>query len=428
MVESKIPFHPLNTSADLDILLEEIGDKRIVLLGEASHGTSEYYSWRSAISKRLIKEKGFNFIAVEGDWPDCYAVNRYIKGYKDCGTSAFEVLKTFSRWPGWMWANWEITALIDSLLDINNSREKDKKVGFYGLDVYSLWESLEAIILYLKDKDPEASEAAREAFQCFQPFNQDPQRYARATASFTPQTCTDEVIEMLQKLRNKPAIYEGDWEEQFNTEQNGLVAVNAEKYYRAMVRGGAESWNVRDMHMMETLSRLLDHRGPESKAIVWEHNTHVGDARATDMIRDRMVNVGQLVREHYGEENTYIAGFGSYKGSVIAGVEWEAPMEIMKVPDAKPGSWEDILHSLGAENKLLLSRELKNISELQKPVGHRAIGVVYNPAYERYGNYVPSVIPQRYDAFLYLDETRALHPLNIKQDNNLPPELYPWNY
>ncbi|MGZ5242303.1 MAG: erythromycin esterase family protein [Bacteroidia bacterium] len=428
MVSTPVPSYPLTQSADLDIILEEIGDKRIVLLGEASHGTSDYYNWRSAISKRLVKEKGFNFIAVEGDWPDCYTVNRFIKGYKNGGTSAVEVLKIFNRWPSWMWANWEIVALMDALLDINSTRETKEKVGFYGLDVYSLWESLESIIKFLKNKDPEAVAAAQDAFQCFEPFNHDPQRYARATSSFIPHTCTDEVVSMLRELRSKPSIFEGDLEEKFNTEQNALVTVNAEKYYRAMVHGGAGSWNVRDKHMMQTLTRLLEHHGPESKAIIWEHNTHVGDARATDMAREGMVNVGQLVREQYGEDECFIIGFGSYKGSVIAGVAWEAPMEIMKVPEAKSGSWEDVLHQQSPENKLLLSRNLINITALQKPIGHRAIGVVYNPAYERYGNYVPSIIPMRYDAFLYIDETMALHPLNIKPQSDLPPELYPWNF
>ena len=423
-----LPHYPLQKSSDLDVLLNEIGDKRIVLLGEASHGTSEYYTWRSAISKRLIKEKGFNFIAVEGDWPDCYAINRFIKNYKDGGISTQKVLGIFKRWPTWMWGNWEISALVDALRDINNDRNDKNKVGFYGLDVYSLWESLDEILKYLKGKDPDAVEAAREAFQCFAPYNKDPQRYARATASFIPETCADEVVEMLRKLREKPSIFKDDPEEQFNTEQNALVAVNAEKYYRTMVHGGPGSWNVRDTHMMETLNRLMEHYGPESKAIIWEHNTHVGDARYTDMAREGMINVGQLVREKYGEENTFIVGFGCYKGSVIAGTEWEAPMEVMKVPDAKTGSWEDMLHQQSQENKLLLSKELNKFQELQKPIGHRAIGVVYNPAYEHYGNYVPSVIPKRYDAFLYFETAQALHPLHIEADTHMAPELFPWNF
>jgi erythromycin esterase len=426
MANADFTYYPLEKSTHLDPLLEQIGEARFVLLGEASHGTSEYYTWRTAISKRLIQEKGFNFIAVEGDWPDCYLVNRYVKDYPDAGNSVREVLKTFDRWPTWMWGNWEVAALADWLREYNQGKEPGKKAGFFGLDVYSLWESLEAIIQYLERNDGVAVGAARKAFRCFEPYYEDPQAYARAT-TLVPQDCEDAVLEMLHKIRQNAPSFSGDHESNFSAEQNALVAVNAEKYYRAMVRGGSSSWNVRDRHMMLTLNRLMNLHGPDAKAIVWEHNTHVGDARATDMARNGMVNVGQLVREEHGRENVYIVGFGSYQGSVIAGDEWGAPMEVMEVPKAASGSWERRLHQLGAENKLVFTKDLRHLPEFENKIGHRAIGVVYHPELERFGNYVPSLLPERYDAFCYLDYTTALHSFGTEAGENQP-DLYPWVY
>ncbi|WP_162427134.1 erythromycin esterase family protein [Pontibacter pudoricolor] len=427
MDNKQIAYIPLAKDKDLDKLIEEVGSARIVMLGEASHGTSEYYTWRTAISKRLIQEKGFQFIAVEGDWPESYAVNRFVKGYQNSGSKIADVLQVFRRWPTWMWANWEVAALMEWIRDVNHLRTTEQKVGFYGLDVYSLWESLEQVLKYLEKNDGQALEAARSAMNCFEPFNRDPQEYARASA-FVRTDCQDEVISMLQRIIKSP-MHTGDREYDFNTQQNAIVAVNAEKYYRAMVQGGAKSWNVRDTHMMETLDRLLELHGPDSKAIVWEHNTHIGDARATDMTDDGMYNIGQLARERYGNEQVKLVGFGSYQGHVIASKSWGAPMQKMEVPPAKPGSWEDILHSINEENKLILSKGLKHIEEIaQRRIGHRAIGVVYDAKFEAYGNYVPTVIPDRYDAFLYFDETDAVHPLHMKPRGTQEPELYPWNY
>jgi erythromycin esterase len=281
-----------NLDKDLDALLECIGDAKYVLLGEASHGTSEFYTWRAEITKRLITEKGFSFIAVEGDWPDCYRVNRYAKGMENSGSSAFEVLHAFSRWPTWMWANREIVDLIEWLRSHNKVIEKeDKKVGFYGLDVYSLWESLDAVAQYLQRNYPDAMESAIEAYRCFEPYGRDVEEYARATA-FIPESCEDEVMDMLIKLRQKTSEREEDdglrlkgdgREAYFNAEQNAVVAKNAELYYRTMMHGGVASWNVRDHHMMNILERLMKFHGTTAKSIVWAHNTHIGDARATDM-------------------------------------------------------------------------------------------------------------------------------------------------
>jgi erythromycin esterase-like protein len=420
--------YTLMDQTDLQPLLDLIGDAQLVLLGEASHGTHEYYTWRSYITKRLIKEKGFQFIGVEGDWPDCYQVNRYIKNYPSAGKTSLEVLQRFNRWPTWMWANWEIVALAEWLYDHNQQLQMDKKVGFYGLDVYSLWESMEAIMRYLKIVDPNALKMAEDAFKCFQPYQHDEGRSYAKASQFTPDLCTDEVVELLRKIQDRLPQYNTDHENVFNVEQNALVTVNAEKYYRAMIRGGAHSWNVRDSHMAETLERLLQFHGAGTKAIVWEHNTHIGDARATDMTKEGMYNLGELVRLKHHEKGVVLVGFGSYKGEVIAGKSWGAPMKKIEVPSARKGSWEYLLHKAGPENKLLLMNDFMDYSFMENHLDHRAIGVVYNPVYEQYGNYVPSLLPLRYDAFIYLDHTHALHPLHIEPDGHQIPETYPFGY
>lgn len=418
---------PLHSPDDLDPLLERIGDARFVLLGEASHGTHEYYAWRDTISRRLIEEKGFSFIAVEGDWPDCHRINRYIKGHADSGDSAREVLHHFQRWPTWMWANEEILALTEWLRHHNDGLAEEKKAGFYGLDVYSLWDSLYQVLGYLGKRSPALLPAARRAFQCFEPYGEDVQEYARATR-WVEASCEEEVIALLSELRHTaPPPHSGDREAHFNAEQNALVVQNAEHYYRIMVQGGPESWNVRDRHMTETLNRLMRHHGSKAKAIIWAHNTHIGDARFTDMVDDGMVNIGQLVRQEHETEDVVLIGFGSYRGSVIAGEEWDAPMQRMAVPPGRPGSWEDVLQQTSAADQLLLLDEARGEEELLQERGHRAIGVVYHPDYERFGNYVPTVLPRRYDAFLFLNQTRALAPLHGVQvrDEGEVPETFP---
>lgn len=418
---------PLRGDADLDPLIERIGDARYVLLGEASHGTSEYYTWRARLSRRLIEEQGFNFIAVEGDWPDCYCLNRYIKGYEECGDSARAVLSGFERWPTWMWANWEIVALGEWLRRRNDRLSVAERTGFYGLDVYSLWDSLRAVLAYLERVDPDAAFHARRAYRCFEQYGEDAQAYARATV-FSPESCQREVVAMLSELRAHAPAYERDGRDAyFSAEQNALVARHAEEYYRAMISGGNVTWNLRDRHMMETLDRLMRHHGPEAKAIVWEHNTHIGDARATDMAAGGMVNVGQLAREAHAAVGVVLVGFGSHRGSVIAGSAWDAPMERMPVPAGQAGSWEDVLHRANAADQLLLLDGVQRDPLFRETRDHRAIGVVYEPMYERYGNYVPTVLPDRYDAFLFIDASTALHPLKLTpHDRGEPPETYPW--
>jgi erythromycin esterase-like protein len=282
------------------------------------------------------------------------------------------------------------------------------------------------VLGYLRKVDSSALPAARRAFRCFEPYGEDVQEYARATA-WVPDSCEAEVVKLLQELRGDEPRYAGDGREShFAAEQNALVIRNAEAYYRAMVQGGPESWNIRDRHMTETLERLMGHHGPGARAIVWEHNTHIGDARYTDMANDGMVNVGQLVRQRHAEGGVVLVGFGSYRGTVIAGREWEAPMEEMRVPPARDGSWEDVLHRAGGGDKLLLFEDRHRRGAFLEERGHRAIGVVYRPERERFGNYVPTVLPRRYDAFCFIDETHALHPLHLSPAPEEVPETYPW--
>ncbi|MCU7550270.1 erythromycin esterase family protein [Chitinophagaceae bacterium LB-8] len=414
----------INQMVDLDVLIESIGNKRIVMLGEATHGTHEYYTWRSYISIQLIERKGFNFIAVEGDWPDCYRINRYIKG--KAGTSALEILKTFDRWPTWMWANWEIAALTEWLNNYNKSLQYNQRIGFYGLDVYSLWDSLHAVREYLQKVDPQALTKAEEAFLCFEPYKNDEGTSYAYASKMVPDLCQEEVVGLLQEIRRKLPQYDSDEEVVFSTEQNALIAVNAEKYYRAMINGGPQSWNVRDSHMEETLERLLDFHGPDSKAIVWEHNTHIGDSRATDMTDEGMYNIGELARTRYPEKDVALVGFGSYEGTVIAGSSWGAPMKKMDLPEARDGSWEYLLHLADDSNKLLFMEDFRDTPFFDQRIGHRAVGVVYRPHYESYGNYVPTILPQRYDAFIYIDKSSALHPLHLAPHSHQMPDTYPF--
>jgi erythromycin esterase len=414
----------LEDPSDLDPLLERIGDARYVLLGEATHGTSEFYTWRAHISRRLIEEKGFSVVAVEGDWPDAYRVNEYIRGVQEGEQDAYSVLNDFARWPTWMWANWEIVAFAEWLRQHNDGLQEAEQAGFYGLDVYSMWESLEVILGYLESSNATALAAAQQVSECLAPFRPDVQAYAAATVQ-DEVSCTEEVEALLAEVSGtlEPGV-----EETFNIIQNAHVVLNAEAYYQAMVRDSTLSWNIRDTHMADTVDRLVQHFGPDTKVIIWEHNTHIGDARATDMADFGMVNIGQLLRERHGEEDVVLVGFGTYEGTVIAAQAWEAPMQVMEVPPAREGSWEDLFQRTTLGDSLLIMNNLEDEAPFLEPRGHRAIGVVYNPRYESMGNYVRTVLPQRYDAFIFIAETEALHPLHVEPREQQPPELYPWGF
>jgi erythromycin esterase len=419
-------YYSLVSSRDLDPLLQKAGDAKYILLGEASHGTHEFYTWRTAISKRLIQEHSFSFIAVEGDWPDCYKINRFVKGYNDAGTSALEVLKQFKRWPTWMWANWEVAALMEWLREYNKNQPVGKKVGFYGLDVYSLWDSMHVMVNYLKKEDPKSAQLAIDAIRCFEPYEEG-HDYAKALINLSAD-CRDEVIKLLQAVRKRSQNYDHDLEASLNAEMNAQVIANAEDYYRAMVSFRNESWNIRDSHMVDTLESVMEFHGRNAKAIVWEHNTHVGDARYTDMKDDGMWNVGQLVREkHQKDDGVFIVGFSSYEGTVMAGKIWGGKMQSMRVPPAISGSVEYILHQDSAEDKLILLDSDYWKERFGQYLGHRAIGVVYHPEYER-GNYVPTLLPSRYDALIFIDSSEALHPIHMKPDGTQMPETYPFGF
>jgi erythromycin esterase-like protein len=403
---------PLEETGDLISLIHEINQEKYVLLGESSHGTSEFYKIRAEISKKLIEDKGFRFLAVEGDWPACQQINRYIKGYDHIHTSARQVLTSFDRWPTWIWANEEMIDFIEWLKSYNQTHS-NKQVGFYGVDVYSLWESMDGILTYLEKINSPDIDAAKKAFACFEPFNREPQSYG-VSASFYSEDCHDEVTKLLTDILLNKKKYTSSEESNLNLEVNAIITANAENYYRTMVVNDNESWNIRDRHMVEVLNKISTFYGPQTKGIIWEHNTHVGDARATDMAVHGMVNVGQLLREQEGNEKIFIIGFGTHRGTVIAADEWGVNFERMIVPPAQVGSWEDLMHKSGAYDKFIIFNDTNRLEFIQK-IGHRAIGVVYNPRYEHYGNYVPSVMSERYDAFIYINSSNALNPLEVER-------------
>jgi erythromycin esterase len=410
---------PLEDPADLDPLLDRIGGARVVLLGEASHGTHEFYTWRAAITRRLIEELGFAFVAVEGDWPDCARVDHSVRLRPDAPEDPRSALLAFDRWPTWMWANEEVADFCRWLRRHNETVQRP--VGFHGLDVYSLWESLREILVHLREHDPDQVPGALAAYRCFEPYGEDPQAYAWATR-FVSGTCETEVVDLLVALRGRALGGGGD----FAAWQNAEVVAGAEHYYRAMVHGGPKSWNVRDRHMDETLGRLLDRYGPGSRAVVWAHNTHVGDSRGTDQAAHGEVTIGELARERFGVRDVVLVGFGTHRGTVVAGSSWGAPMETVPVPDARPDSLEDVLHAVAPPQALMVFPPYVDRPDLLvDELGHRAIGVVYRPERERWGNYVPTVLGERYDAFVWCDATAAVRPLHVAGPDVREPETFP---
>lgn len=395
-------------------ILDAVGDAQIVLLGESTHGTSEYYSARAQLSKKLIEEKGFTVIAVEADWPAAFNINQYIKAYPGAAASTKDVLKAFNRWPEWMWANKEVSELIDWLKAYNLQKQSNSKVGFYGFDIYSLPESIEEVEKNLEDLGEHDSDLmqAKRVSSCFENFQPLPDHYALATFHFD-KNCAEEAATLSAAIKQHEHLYPLEFEQSLNIRMNALIVQNAEQYYRTAAKSDSLSWNIRDEHMVVTIQELKRFHGQNTKVIVWAHNTHVGDASATAMKDAGMVNVGQIARAHYGRENVYAIGFGTYEGSVIAGEKWGVPFKTMDIPPARHGAWEHYLHNAGGQNQLLLFDET-NRHKFSKMIDHRAIGVVYEPEYEMYGNYVPSQIGNRYDAFIFFDKTSALHPLSTE--------------
>ncbi|SCL32640.1 Erythromycin esterase homolog [Micromonospora rhizosphaerae] len=418
---------PLTDPGDLDVLVDRIGDARVVMLGEASHGTHEFYRWRAELTRRLIAERGFSFVAVEGDWPDCDRVDRSVRCRGDAPEDPYYALAAFERWPTWMWANQEVVDFCRWLRGHNTGVDPELRVGFHGLDVYSLWESLREVLIWLHERQPGLVPVALAAYRCFEPYREDPQEYAMATR-FVPTSCENEVVDLLVALRataGGPVAGDGDPESRFAARQNAEVVAGAERYYRTMVAGGRQSWNVRDRHMDETLDRLLDHYGPGSRAVVWAHNTHVGDARATDMADAGEINIGQLARERYGADQVVLVGFGTHHGTVVAGDAWGAPTELMPVPPAMTGTLEDVLHRSAPERALFVFPRADRTDLLTEELDHRAIGVVYHPERERLGNYVPTVLGDRYDAFCWFDASQGVRPLHTGRPGVPEPETFP---
>jgi erythromycin esterase len=411
---------PLRQDTDLKPLVDEISAARVVMLGEASHGSHEFYDWRRRISLELIRHHGFTAICVEGDWPPCWQLNRYIQG-ELLGTSQ-EVLRNFSRWPTWMWANTDIARLADELKEYNASAPDAKKAGFFGLDVYSLFESIDSVLNTLEKVDPLLARKARARYECFEPFRRDEHAYARSLLRL-PEGCSAQVHENLRELL-KARLGNLD------LEVNARIIAEAEHYYRAMIFGEEDSWNVRDRHMLDTLEHVMEKQGPDSKVIVWAHNTHIGDYRATDMLAAGHINIGGLAREKWGKQAVRLVGFGTYRGQVTASHAWDGPIETLIIPPGRPGSIEDAFHDVAKaldENSFFVSLDSDEMREgpLKQVHGHRAIGVVYNPKHERYGNYVPTLLADRYDAFVFVDRTSALHPLQQKFHHKELPETWP---
>lgn len=412
--------HPLTgTISDYDPLLDVIGDAHFVLIGEASHGTREFYRERATITKRLIEEKDFTVVAVEADWPDAYRVNRYVRGIND-DVDGRMALDGFKRFPSWMWRNTEVLAFVEWLRHYNMQLpETGTKAGFYGLDLYSLYASMEAVIEYLEHIDPEAARRARTRYACFGSPTKDSHAYGYAANFGLAASCENEVIGQLKELQQKAADYvrrDGRVAEDefFYAEQNARLAWDAEKYYRSIYRGSVESWNIRDRHMARTLDELvahLEHYHEPTKAVVWAHNSHLGDARATSMGAEGELNVGQLVREAHGQHVRNI-GFTTYSGTVTAASNWDRPTERKRVRPALDGSYEVLFHQTGLTNFFLnLHADDRVISGLQDPRLERAIGVVYLPHSERRSHYFYARLPEQFDVIIHLDHTHALEPL-----------------
>jgi len=415
----------ISDGRDYGPLLERIGDARFVLLGEASHGTHEFYRERARITKRLIQEKGFSAVAVEADWPDAYRVNRYVQGASD-DARAGDSLSDFKRFPQWMWRNTDVVDFVEWLREHNHGRTaREQKAGFYGLDLYSLYASMEAVVRYLDKIDPEAARRARYRYSCFENFQEDSQAYGYAAGFDMAPSCESEAVAQLVELRQKTAEYArrdglAALDEFFFAEQNAHLVKNAEEYYRTMFRGRVSSWNLRDRHMSETLEALAAHlgkiRGSEAKIVVWAHNSHLGDARATEMGSGGEWNLGQLTREHH-QEAAFLVGFSTYTGTVTAASDWDGPAERKRVRPALSESYEALFHDIGIPQFLALLRNAPETTALlQEPRLERAIGVIYRPQTERLSHYFHANLPQQFDAMIHFDTTEAVRPLDREAD------------
>jgi erythromycin esterase-like protein len=421
---------------ELDALMSTIGEARFVLIGEATHGTHEFYSTRAALTRRLIEEKEFTGVVAEADWPDAYRVNRYVRGSGE-DESADAALSGFKRFPQWMWRNTDVLEFVGWLRGHNDSLPpRVSKCGFYGMDLYSMYQSIEAVLNYLERVDPAASKRARYRYSCFDHAREDAQAYGYAANFELTPSCEQEVLQQLMELQSKAGQYvqgkgPGAGDEYFFAEQNARLVRNAEQYYRTMFSGRVSSWNLRDRHMVETLdalARFMDQRVGRSKFVVWAHNSHLGDARATEMGEQGEWNVGQLVRERYPGD-CFNIGFTTHEGTVTAASEWDGPAEQKRVRPSMPDSYERVFHEAQASDFMLILRDqAKRDSLVPRRALERAIGVIYLPRTERVSHYFHADLARQFDAVIHCDRTTALHPLErTPQWDALEevPETYP---
>lgn len=423
------------TPADLDPLIDAIDNARFVLIGEASHGTHEFYEIRAEITKRLIQEKGFIAVAVEADWPDAYRVNRYARGL-DGDMTPEEALRGFERFPTWMWRNTDVVNFIGWLREYNDALPRGRtKAGFYGLDLYSLYTSIAEVLRYLDRIDPEAAARARDRYSCLEDFSEDSQGYGFAAHFGLTESCEEAVIDQLRDLQRRVREYtlrDGSTaaEDFFYAEGNARLVQDAERYYRSMFQERVSSWNLRDRHMAETLELLVEHLesgGNGAKVIVWAHNSHLGDARATDRAGVGEWNVGQLTREKYGQD-AFIIGFSTFTGTVTAAVNWDDPPRLQRVRPALPDSYEALFHETGLSRFWLNSRDVnRDAPGLRERRLERAIGVIYRPETERFSHYFYACLPDQFDALIHIDDTRGVEPLDrmYPHESIEPPETFP---
>ena len=428
---------PLVDDPDLDHLVRRIASARFVCLGGASHGTHEFYEWRSRLTRRLVEHGDFGWIGVEADWPDCRRIHRWVTGRDRPDRSAAEVLAGFARWPEWMWANREVADFLDWLSAWNRELPTQRRVGFYGLDVYSLWDSLRRIRVWLAAHAPESVPDADRAWACFLPCREDRRRSGRGTP-LVPSAHEAEVVDLLAGVQARALDLHGDTEfdaeldaefdAEFDAVQSAVVAAGAERYYRAIVGADGSSWNLRDHQMTGTVERIAERHDPDTKGVVWAHNSHVGDARATDMASAGTVNIGQLLRERHGLDAVALVGTAAHRGRVLAARAWGAPEQSLPLPDARPGSHEELLHRvLGRPSVLIFDGSMAG-PWLGAWAGHRAVGVVYDPVHEA-DSYVPTLMGGGYDAQLWFEQTSPVRPLPHERAPSGPePETEPGEF
>ncbi len=427
----------LNDAADAtDEILSLVGDARFVLIGEASHGTHEFYQCRAAITKRLIAEKGFSAVAVEADFPDAYRVNRFVRGI-GADADAERALGNFQRFPLWMWRNEDVLEFIEWLHEHNADKSPPEQAGFYGIDLYSLHASMEAVLGFLEKVDPDAAKQARSRYSCFDHFGEDAQSYGYAASYDERFSCEDEAVKQLVELQRRAAEYANRdgfiaRDEYFFAEQNARLVKNAEEYYRQMFRGRVSSWNLRDRHMAETLDALAAHLDAENgsgKIVVWAHNSHLGDARATEMGERGEWNVGELVRERYGDDAVRIIGFTTHTGTVAAATDWGEAARVKRVRPSHKDSYELIFHEIDTPAFFLDLRDAEIKEALCRPQLERAIGVIYRPETERVSHYFAARLSEQFDGVIHFDETSAVEPLDTAasrtDEEEDAPETFP---